>query len=300
MFQLPARSAIRFIGTFGASAALLLALAGCSTGRGSGNSGGKSVREHALRQLIPYTLKVRRPVSPGADPKAGPGGIDYRSDPLPDQNFDCQDVSWLFKEVDLSEARACLAAMSAPPLPDSPQAVTQLLFNVRWLPVPELDLDLSIFDDESEGGCLKKIFGHLPVPREIFFQSNEGDRLACYSSRIAVESNEVGGFKLPINKTALRIPLPLKPFPKNDAEMRMLLMTWALTPFWHREKNTIGAHLVPDAICRRCLGEKTMLGPTDPAPVSWPQDFERPMNEPVPAGLLPPAIKSPPAPPPKK
>lgn len=270
MFQIRAPYLVRVFGTV----VLLLILGSCSHGRKTTPSSGKPIREHALKQLIPYTLKIRRPTSPGADPKAGPGGTDYQSDPLPDENFDCREVSWLFREIDLVEARACLAVLSAPPTPDSEQAakkpISHLLFTVRWLPVPELELDASGFDEGSAANCLKKVLSHLPVPREIFFQSNEGDRLACYSSRLAVEANEIAGFKLPIKKTALRVELPLKPLPKDDAETRMLLMTWALTPFWNREKNTLAAHLVPDGICRRCLGEKTMLGPTDPAPVPWP------------------------------
>lgn len=254
--------------------ALLLAIMSCSHGR-SGEVASPR-REHALRQLIPYTLKIRRPVSPGADPKAGPGGIDYHADPLPDESFDCRDASWLFREINLTEARECLAALSAPTAPDQERAIRHLLFTVRWIPVPELELDASSFGEEKSADCLKKVFARLPVPREIFFQSNEGGPLGCYSSRLAIESNELAGFKLPIHKTALRIEIPFKPLPKTDAEMRMVLMTWVLTPFWKRKENTLSAHIVPDVICRRCLGEKTMLGPTDPKPISWPSDAPPP------------------------
>jgi hypothetical protein len=253
--------------------ALLIAAASCATGHRTESS--SPSREYELRRLIPYTLKVRRPTSPGADPKAGPGGVDYHSAPLPDENFDCRDPEWLFREINLTEARECLAALSAPAAPnaaDTERKIHHLFFTVRWLPVPELELDASKFKEERSADCLVKAFGHLPLPREIFYQSNDLGQLACYSSRLAVESNEVGGFKLPINKTALRVELPFKPVPKNDAEMRMLLMTWALTPYWDSKKNTLSAHIVPDAICRRCLGEKTMLGPTDPEPISWPSE----------------------------
>jgi hypothetical protein len=59
--------------------------------------------------------------------------------------------------------------------------------------------------------------------------------------------------------------------PKDDDETRMLLMTWAMTPFWDHSSSTLPSHLVPDAICAACLGTRTMLTPADPEPLSWPE-----------------------------
>jgi hypothetical protein len=245
------------------AAAALVLLGSCTHSR---KTQSQPAREYALKQLIPYTLKVRRPLSPGANPKAGPGGIDYQSDPLPGPGFDCQDVNWLFREFKLKELRECLAfvVIPSPPAP----TITELKFNVRWQAVPELVLET----DEETPECLRALIPRIPVPREVFFQSyDEQGKISCYSSRFDVEANEVGGFRLPFGRTALRVQLPLDPEPKDDAEMRMQLMAWALTPFWDRVKDTLPSRLVMDTVCRQCLGEKTMLGPDTPAPFMWPE-----------------------------
>lgn len=217
----------------------------------------RQVSEYRLHKIIPYTLRMRRPPGPGANPKAGPGGADYHSDPLPDAHFDCEGAAWLFRELKLDQVRSCLAPLKS----------ISVLYRVKWLPTPYLELDLS--DDTP--ACLKSVLAAIPVPREIFFQSNEDGRLECYSSRLQIESNEIAGFKMPIKKTSVKVDFPLVQPPKDDDETRALLLTWALTPFWDRADGTLVSHLVPSQICTACLGEKTKLGPTDPEPQTWPQ-----------------------------
>jgi hypothetical protein len=250
---------------FRLAVAVLLLLAGGACGHAATKSGttradqalGKPVSEYHLHRFIPYTLRVRRPPGPGANPKAGPGGIDYRSDPVPDANFDCKEVAWLFKDLKLEDLRACIAHAKG----------GRAVYLVRRLPVPYLELQ----EEDDMPACLKAVLATIPLPREIFFQSVEGDRLACYSTRLAIEANEVVGFKMPIDKAEVRLDFPMATQPKDDDEMRMLLMSWALTPFWDHSNSTLTAHLVPDKICATCLGERTMLKPGDPEPVSWPE-----------------------------
>lgn len=244
------------------SGAILAAVSACthapkSVATGPAQPLPKQVSVYHLHKLIPYTLRVRRPASPGANPKVGPGGIDYRSEPLPDAHFDCETATWLFRELKLADIRSCLAPLKS----------LSVSYRVKWLPVPYLELDAG--DETPE--CLKSTLSSIPVPREIFFQSNEDDRLECYSSRLNIESNEIADFKLPIAKTAVKVEFPLLQPPKDDDETRMLLLTWALTPFWDRSDGTLLSHLVPDTICGACLGEKTKLGPTSPKPLSWPE-----------------------------
>ena len=217
------------------------------------------VSEYHLHKLVPYTLRVRRPSVPGANPKAGPGGTDYRTDPLPDEHLDCHDTAWLLREVPLEPLRQCLMTV---------RKNTSVNYSVRWLPVPRLELDE---DSAEDAPCLRKTLPQLPLPREILYQSMESGRAACYSSRLAIESNEIAGFKLPMHRLEVRIALPLdREVPVvTDEQLRAALMGWVLTPFW--EGDTLPARLVPDAICRACLGEKTMLKPSDAATSEWPQ-----------------------------
>ncbi len=215
------------------------------------------VSEYHLHRLIPYTLRVRRPTGEGANPKAGPGGTDYRSNPLPDSHFDCKDVASLFSETKLADVRACIAKV---------QSSARASYRLRRGATPYYELD----ESDDAAACLRTALPLIPLPREIFFQSNEGDRLACYASRLPVEGDEVVGFKLPISKQALKLDFPLATQPRDDDETRMLLMSWALTPFWENNGASIKARLVPDSICVKCLGEGVMLKPTDPEPMLWP------------------------------
>jgi 1-acyl-sn-glycerol-3-phosphate acyltransferase len=83
-------------------------LSGCSSAAKREQQG----THHQISHLIPYTLKVRRPVGAGANPVAGPGGEDYASRPLPDARLDCQSLDALFAELNLDEVRACFASLN--------------------------------------------------------------------------------------------------------------------------------------------------------------------------------------------
>jgi hypothetical protein len=235
---------------------LLTACSHASKSSSSGESSPAPVTEYHLHKLVPYTLKVRRPSFAGIDPKVGPGGADYRSAGTPDAHYECKDAAWLFRDVNLAELRDCVTTEKA----------GHASYVLKRVAVPYLEME----EDGETLSCLKKLLPKIPLPREIFFQSTEGGRLACYGARLHLEADEIAGFKMPFDRAGMKLEFPLTFPPLNDPQTVMLLMTWAMTPFW--EKGTIAAHLVPDRICSVCLGEKTMLKPTDPEPVLWPTD----------------------------
>jgi hypothetical protein len=213
---------------------------------------------HAIHHFIPYTMKVRRPLSSGANPKVGPGGVDYTSHPLPDAHFDCDAPASLFKDVKLDEAIACF---------ESVKESSPVRYQLRRAAQPELVLE----ENKATPACLKKTLPKIAVPREIFFQSTEEGSPICYSSRLDIEANDTAGFKMPTHRLALRVDLPLAHLPENADEMRMLLLSWALTPLWEKDRSSLPSHVVPDALCGVCLGPDKLLKPTDPPPVLWPE-----------------------------
>jgi hypothetical protein len=211
-----------------------------------------------LHEVSFFDLMIRRPLWRGADPDAGPGGSDYRSDPLPDERLDCRPARELLADIGLDDVQRCLAGVN--------QAVT-VVYRLERDPVPFLYLD----DPEDAPACLRERVEKIPVPREIFFFSNEEGRLRCYSSRLNVEANSLLSLKLPIKKVGVRIDFPLEQPPKNSDQTAWLLFSWILTPFWGDEKGALRAKVVPDSICRTCFTEKAMITPSDPPPVLWPK-----------------------------
>jgi hypothetical protein len=212
---------------------------------------------HELHQLIPYSLKIRRPPGPGADPKVGPGGTDYTSHPLPDAKFDCETPTFLFSELKLDQVLQCV---------EDVKEASFVHYRLKRVPVPYLELQ----NPEDAPACLRTALPRIPVPREIFFESNDEGRVLCYSARLNIEANETAGLKLPTHRLDVRVDFPILAFPTTDDETRMLLLSWALAPFWNENMRSLSAHIVPDALCNACLGEKNRLKPKDPTPVPWP------------------------------
>ncbi len=248
------------LGLLATSCAVLsgLALFGCS-GKEKVNDRPRNVVR--IKKLVPYTMKVRRPPGEGADPKVGPGGEDYSSKPLPDARFDCQSPAWLFSEMPLDKIRSCLAGIKEP---------IELHYRLERYASPFLKL--AIKDPEATPACLIEVLGKIPVPREIVFQSNEEGRLECYSSRLNVAANQKSGVRLPTHRldVVVNLPLPLESMPADDHKTMMLLLSWALSPYWDKDPPSLEAHLMPEAICNVCLGEKEKLKQSDPVQELWP------------------------------
>ena len=232
---------------------------GCSVSLAcvSGCSGLRTAprHEHQISHLIPYTLRVRRPPGPGADPRVGPGGTDYTSHPLPSANLDCETARELFANLDLAGLRTCLSSLKS-----------SVRYRLKRVDAPALELE----GPEHAPACLNALLPSIPVPREIFFQSEDEERLLCYSSRLDIEANELAGFKVPSHRLDVRLDFPLLAPPKDDDETRRLLLSWAITPFWNETTSELPSHIVTDEVCRACLGEKNMIKPQDGPQASWP------------------------------
>lgn len=215
-----------------------------------------------LHRLILQNLHVRRPGGPGADPRATPGGVDFYSAPRPGANYDCQKLAEIYQALPIAKLKDCIAELQ------KTGAVFQ--YRVRKLPVPVLELE----EPEVAPVCVRETLATIPVPREIFFQSAEEERLECYGSRLAIESDEVPGFgvKWPLSKARVRVSFPLQPFPDQltNENVATLLGTWSLAPFFN-EAGEIAAKIVPEKICKQCLGPANWLDPEGGPVPHWPE-----------------------------
>jgi hypothetical protein len=223
-----------------------------------------------LRQLHGvgiFDLKIRRPEGKGADPQAGPGGKDYRSEtPVSDQ-LDCRPSNELLKDVPLQELRACLDLMKSE-LKDE----VDVAYRLRRQAQPQLEL----IETKSTPPCIKGALPVIPVPREIFFQSDEEGRPECYSSRLPIEADEVLSRKMPIARTNLVLQFPLAEVPATDHELSTLIKTWILSLFFTTtDPREISAWIVPKHLCAKCFGGYDfLLKPFDPPPALWPSRSE--------------------------
>lgn len=191
---------------------------------------------HRVEQVEMSSLHVRRPSGPGADVDVGPGGVDFRSNPPPDENFDCKKVSSLFASLRLDALTACMSSLEKP---------VELFYSLRRSAEPAWVLKSS----DQAPLCLREILGEIPVPREIVFRNRERD---CYTSRVDMEADEVLGFKVPKNQVELKISFPPEQT-ESKADLMRRIGSWALTPFWNRELNAIPSRLLPEHLCRVCV-----------------------------------------------
>jgi len=110
------------------------------------------------------------------------------------------------------------------------------------------------------------------MPREIFFQSaEEKGALECYASRLPLDSDKLLNTPWPFKRTHLNVEFPLPATPDTDAKTSLLLETWALTPFFSSESGQIEARIVPDALCKACIGESNLATADQPIPPHWPE-----------------------------
>lgn len=243
--------------SFFAVCAFCVALISCSSAE-------KKERERGLHPISRFAIEnlhVRRPSSPSADPQAGPGGVDYRSDPLPNERLDCEPAIALFKDFIAKKTRECVRVLQA--------LGNELEYQLRRAAVPFLELQVK--DDTP--GCAAQLLSRLPVPREIFFQSNDNSDgvLQCYSSRLNLEKEKIlaGTVTSPLSRSVLKLKFPLQVYPRDDEQMNLMFLTWVLSPFF-RENGKIPSRIVPHALCERCFTEKRLLKPDGPPPVYWP------------------------------
>ncbi len=227
---------------------------------------------HWTSQLYPPTLMVRRTPHAPARPKAMGSEPEFKSDPLPNEHYDCEPIGAMWKGMDLKANRECLSTVNT----------TKERLEVSYRLVRDPAPYLQPLDPEETPACLKETLPKIPVPREIFFQTQlravglvkagqEATSLSCVNARINLEDDELWGWKLPIGRVNLAMVFPMMELPSNDDETRMLLQAWGLRLLRDPERQQqFPVKIVPDFICRRCLGRDRWLEPHNPLPPLWP------------------------------
>lgn len=247
-----------------ASCILIGSSLSCASSSQKADTGGREGETWTnVEQMVLPSLYYRRPESIPADPLVGPGGEDYRSQPLPDARLDCKPARALFSgknPIDLEAVRSCLASIKKPV-----EAVYRLRKDYR----PALVLEK---DEKKTPPCLVSSLSEIPVPREIVFQSPQIDgSLACYASGIRPENDRPIPFRWIKHGWELGVQLPLEENPENVEQTRLLLLSWALRPFKTEAGDLFVVKVVPDSLCRICLGDDARYRDFSPSGMElWP------------------------------
>jgi hypothetical protein len=225
---------------------------GCSSGPKKG--------EHVLHRILLYNLHFRRPPQLGASPSAVIGEEEYVRQPKPNLNLDCEPYAALFKGIQLQGLRECLLSSSK----------LQGSSTINYTLKPEVEPYLLLEKTDNTPDCIKQTLEKIPVPREIFFQSNDEGPLSCYNSRIEIVENFFGRVANFRHRIEIQIRMPLSQVPKTDEQTLMLLQTWAMSPFFKEGEFLFFSKVVPDEICMKCMGRKNMFSEIDSLPPLWP------------------------------
>jgi hypothetical protein len=166
-----------------------------------------------------------------------------------------------FSAVDAAQLRSCLAR-----IPRGQSVAYRLVGSVGVDEVgeggsPRLELQ----DPELAPACLRTLAPRLPVPREIFFQSNAEGSIRCYSSALPPD----------LGRVAVRLSFPLEGLAQDDPQAFLRrLGTWTIAAYWPRGQaeagSAIRARITPDSICRACLGAGNLVTEFDPPPLTYP------------------------------
>jgi hypothetical protein len=245
----------------------ILLFHGCT----SGCSSAPKKDQHALHHILLHNLHYRRTETVGADPAAHWGDWEFQSHPLPNSTFDCQPLNSLFNGLLLTPVRGCLSQLNSEKewkVKDGQEEVSvkkELNYILHRETAPFLELEKA----EKTPECIRTLLSKIPVPREIFFQSNDEGKLGCYNSRIPIVQQELG-IQAALHHLRVKIAFPLESLPQTDEETLMLLATWAIIPYWDSDKKSILSKAVPSEICSKCIGERNLYHELDSLPPQWP------------------------------
>ncbi|MCC7441599.1 MAG: hypothetical protein IT285_08200 [Bdellovibrionales bacterium] len=284
---------------------LLLALipvGGCAGGPHRGED-----RIYALDRIVPSALRVRRPPGPGADPKAGPGGPDFVSQPnYPDERLDCRSIDEFLPDEKLKPMFECLASLPPGlkvryellrgPVPEL-KALPREEWNEEVAPAPvaavppasggEPPPDAAASPEEGAppplAPCFAEHWAKLPVPREVFYVAElervRGDwggehGYECFATRLDVEAGKLLGAEIPGSEWHLVLQLPPDPPVADLPGLRRMLMGVVLTPLFRAEGSAdkVRGRLVPERLCEECFGSRASVLPErrPPFPQQWP------------------------------
>jgi hypothetical protein len=165
-----------------------------------------------------------------------------------DRQFTCEKSDVFLSELKWNGILACL---------QSAQKDATLSFLVdREAEKPELVLQ-ELPKKSKAPLCVTTTLARIPVPREIFYQSDE---LSCFASGLAMRQGEV----------RLDVPLPVTTLLRSEADARQLVLSWVLTLFWSDEQQLFPAKPLTDSLCQECLGEGQVIRSLKPPRALWP------------------------------
>jgi hypothetical protein len=222
-----------------------------------------------IDKMVLVNLHYRRPPGAAADPKAGPGGVDYQSQPLPNSHIDCEPFEKLFRGLRLSEIRACLGSANL----NAQDFI--LTYSVQKSIQPQLVLHKEEVkpNHPQRPECLDRLLSVIPVPREIYFQgvrTGHREELGCFAAGLPPDGSGVLGTRLASESTDLWVRVPPEKPLKSDQDVQLLLLSWSLRSFWKLDRNQMEARVVPDRLCRLCIGESQLVSSGPPAVPLWP------------------------------
>ncbi len=237
----------------------LVLFSGCSSGKTSSLKPVSS-EVHRVGAMVISTLHFRRPLVPSADPQAGPGGEDYQSHPPPDSRLDCQPQSQLFAGRDLKAIGDCINHIRSP---------ISLVYELHRTAVPVLSLKDP--EDTAIAACVRELLREIPVPREIFFQgkSVEGE-FGCYASGISPEDDRWWKLNWLTRHARLTVELPRAKALADSRETELQMLTWALAPFRSAATGVMSSRVVPETLCRTCIGDENLIHSPQIALPLWP------------------------------
>lgn len=218
---------------------LLLLCVGCSST--------EIKNPHTIEKVLSNPLRFRRPLGEGAHPLAGPGGLDFYQNPAPDERLDCRTPREVFdqQKIVYSDVRECLNSLKEGPV--------RARYEMERKPVkPFLEFDHEDEDEEEAQklSCLKDALQKIPVPREIIFLSHKESRIECFSARLDVES---------WGDAVVNVHLPSVGGVVTDEDVIRYLTSWAMTPVFSEENQSLRSRLMPESICEKCFADPELF-----------------------------------------
>jgi len=190
--------------------------------------------------------------------------------------MDCEETSFLFKDLDREALAQCFRSMK------EPLTLSYVLDRSHW---PKLILEDRDLQEGEIYSCVEKLLKEISVPREIFFmtdepltQSDEGGVERCMTSRLYLDSDRFLGVKFPGGGLAVEVTFPLSFLPAEGSagahDVERILLGWSLTPFFHETDGAgVLARRVTTRMCNKCFGRMYRPKPkVVPLTKTWPPE----------------------------
>jgi len=157
---------------------------------------------HPLNEMLASPMRIRRPPYRSADPQAELGAPDYKSSPLPTEDFNCKEPKVLFAKKNIEAIRQCITKFEPKVLEDGDRGPNEFTYRL----IRDFQPSLKLQNREEAPACLVEHLSEIPVPRELFFLEaaprhiKELDRVGCYSAGVLVDSDKFLGIRMPVDR----------------------------------------------------------------------------------------------------